>query len=179
VIRALTSALVLALLTIAGLGQAAGRVVVLKPSNGESWPEATRSVLAELALAGFEVVVEPSQETRLEGLLQQLKRVTHDENTVAGVLITRVPAGGLGYVWIREAASPLQLMEEHPDSALAHNAFALRLVDVLRERQLTLPAPEAPAPRDIPPPASAPARSSGTLGLHAAAGVNWVAAGAM
>ncbi|HEY6726878.1 MAG TPA: hypothetical protein VI197_22755 [Polyangiaceae bacterium] len=179
--RALKSALVLAILSIVGLGHAAGRVVVLKPTHGaaSTWPEATRSALAELALAGFEVVVEPSQEILLERLLQQLKQATLDESTVASVLITRTPAGGFGYVWIREAPRPLQLMEEQPDSALAHNAFALRLVDVLRERRLTLPATEAPKPRDNPMPEAPSTNAGGRLGLHAAAGMSWVAAGAM
>lgn len=176
----LKSALVLAALTIVGAGQASGRVVVVQPTGGvpSGWPEATRSVLAELALAGFEVVVEPSQ-SRLGPLLQQLKQVTQDENTVAGVLITRVQAGGLGYVWIKDAPHPLRLSEEHPDSVLAHNAFALRLVDVLRERQLTLPATEEPAPRDSPAPGEPPTNTRGTLGLHAAAGVTWVLADAL
>lgn len=179
--RALKSALVLAILTIVGLGHAAGRVVVLKPTNGapSAWPEATRSALAELALAGFVVVVEPSQEVLLERWLQQLEQATHDEGTVASVLITRTPAGGFGYVWIRGAPGPLQLMEEHPDSALAHNGFALRLVDVLRERRLTLPTTQAPDPRDTPVPDASPTTAGSMLGLHAAAGVSWMAAGAM
>lgn len=177
----LQSALVLATLTIAGFGQASGRVVVLQPTGGApaEWPEATRSVLAELALAGFEVVVEPSQELRIGPLLQQLKQATQHENTVAGVLIARVPAGGIGYVWIKDAPRTLRLIEEHPDSALAHSAFALRLVDVLRERQLTLPATAEPAPRDSPAPGESPTNTRGRLGLHAAAGVSWVAADAL
>ncbi|HEU5077005.1 MAG TPA: hypothetical protein VFU02_22600 [Polyangiaceae bacterium] len=178
---ALKSALVLATLTIAGWGQAAGRVVVLKPTSGapSEWPEATRSALAELALAGFEVVVEPSHEIRLELLLQQLKQATQDENTVAGVLITRVQAGGVGYVWIKDAPRAQRLTEEHPDSALAHNAFALRLVDVLRERRLTLPAPEEAIPAEPPEPAPSPGNSHVRLGLHAAAGATWVPADAV
>jgi hypothetical protein len=138
-----------------------GRVVLLQPSAEiDTWPAATRAVIAELVLSGYEITVQPQSERSLAELQQLLAQKSAEPGVVGAVLVVRSGARALATVWLSGSDAPALLSEPLSQDAVGPNALALKVTDLFRTRTLRVaeqreqqrrtPQPEQPADTATP-----------------------------
>lgn len=124
-------------------------VVVLQPESesAEEWHPSTPAVIAELALAGFTVSVERLSPDAV--LLESLARVANQPGVLASVSVERRGDVSIGYLWFKQATSPILVEERANQTVVAHSVVVLKLTELLLEHQMAPPPnDERVAPRE-------------------------------
>jgi hypothetical protein len=143
------------------------RVMVLmsRQLSAQPWPEGTQAVIAELAARNYQVVVVSSDARGLNQLLEELQSAARGPATSAAIALVRDGSLGIAYVWTRRDGNVLQVQAETSEGAVGEGALALRVTELIRARDLALPAPpaettpapiERPAAKPMVPPAAEP-----------------------
>lgn len=136
------------------------RVVVLMPRGLSSspWPEGTQAVIAELAASHYQVIVESVATSDLRALLDALKSAANEADSAGAISVLREREAGIAYVWTRRDANVVQVQSDSTEGAINEGALALRVLELIRARSLTLPQDEVsePEPRPSPPPKPKP-----------------------
>lgn len=129
------------------------RVMVLmsRELSARPWPEGTQAVIAELAARNYQVVVVSSDAHDLSALLEELERAAHAPATSAAIAVLRDGSLGVAYVWTPRDGNVVQVQAETSDGAVGEGALALRVTELIRARDLALPAPGAPEKPAAPP----------------------------
>jgi hypothetical protein len=140
------------------------RVVVLMPRElpAKPWPEGTQSTIAELAAGRYQVLVESSSARTVEELENELRSKGDTPDAAGAIAILRDGAVGIAYVWARRDGSVVELRTDLDEGAVGEGAFALRITEWIRARDLPIPqkpkepaaAPGSPEPKAmLTPPA--------------------------
>lgn len=125
------------------------------------WPEARRSVEAELRASGFEVSTEQSSAVEPSRLLAELESL--DDGLAGRVTIVRVGATGIAYVWVPSRRRTYRVLAPPVEPSVAAGVLALRVVELLTLH----PAPGTRDSRDATAQPTAPGdagRASAALG---------------
>ncbi len=133
------------------------RVSVLIPRNATiaAWPQGTQAVIAELAASQYQVVVESSDASELGPLLSELRSAANDPNAAGAVAVLRTGPAGIAYVWTRRDANVVQVHSDNTEGAVSEGALALRVLELIRARDLPV-LEAAPPPPPPPPPRARP-----------------------
>ncbi len=133
-----------------------GRVSSLEAPTLD-WPEARRSVEAELRASGFEV--SPVQSSAVEPSLLLGELESPGDGWTGRVTIVRIGATGIAYVWIPAQRRTYRVLAPPTEPSVAAGMLALRVVELLslHPAPIERPAELAVAPA-AEPPASAPSR---------------------
>jgi hypothetical protein len=136
------------------------------------WPEARRSVEAELRASGFEV--SPEQSTAIEPslLLAELERP--GDGWAGRVTIVRIGATGIAYVWIPAQRRTYRVLAPPTEPSVAAGMLALRVVELLslHPTPVERSAGAADDERAAPPP-SAPTAPEPTSAAPSPPPVGW------
>lgn len=134
--------------------------VVVVQAGSLDWPEARRSVEAELGATGFKVLSHPSAARTPGQLIDELRRVGREAKEVRGSVAVFEESGeGRAYVWIPERENLFQVDVPPESRRVAAEVLSLRIVELLRVRLLA--EPPTPAPPEEP------ARGLGSVWLAA------------
>lgn len=126
--------------------------VVVVHAGRLDWPEARRSVEAELAATGFRVATRPTDIGTPGRLIDELRRATQDAPEVRGsVAVFREGGEGRAYVWIGERENLFQVNAPLETDPMAAEVLSLRIVELLRVRLLDEPPAPVPPPPEPPP----------------------------
>jgi len=122
--------------------------VVVVTAGTLDWPEARRTVEAELAATGFRVSARPSAVATPGKLIDELRASAHSAPDVRGtVSVFREGGEGRAYVWIPERENLFQVDAPSATDPTAAQVLSLRIVELLRVRLLDEPPkPEPPPP---------------------------------
>lgn len=128
--------------------------VVVVSAGALDWPEARRSVEAELAATGFRVAARESDVSTPGRLIDELRSTTHGAPEVRGsVAVFREGGEGRAYVWISERENFFQVNAPAQTDPTAAQVLSLRVVELLRVRlldQAPEPAVATPEPEQEP-----------------------------
>lgn len=127
-------------------------VLMPRELSAKPWPEGTQAVIAELAARNYQVIVVSSDAHDLSALLEELQAAAHAPSTSAAVSVVRDGPLGIAYVWTARDGNVLQVQAETSEGAVGEGALALRVTELIRARDLTLPAPR-PHEKPRKPPA--------------------------
>jgi hypothetical protein len=155
VARLCAAALALASYLFAGATLAQeGRVSSLE-APALDWPEARRSVEAELRASGFEVLPERSSAVEPSLLLTELE--SPGEGWAGRVTIVRIGATGIAYVWIPAQRRTYRVLAPPTEPSVAAGMLALRVVELLSLHPTPVERPaEATEVERVAPPAARP-----------------------
>lgn len=116
-------------------------VVVLMPRSlpSKPWPEGTQSTIAELAAGDYQVVVESSAAASIDELRAELRARGSEPSAAGALAILRQGRTGFAYVWAQRDAEVIELRANVDEGAVSEGAFALRVTEIIRTRDLPIP----------------------------------------
>ncbi len=163
------AALALASYLFAGVCLAEGERVSSLEAPALDWPEARRSVEAELRASGFEVSPEPSTADEPSRLLAELESL--GEGWAGRVTIVRIGATGIAYVWVPAQRRTYRVLAPPVEPSVAAGMLALRVVELLSLHPTPSDTSSEKRVEPAKPPAATPTAPPVDESLGAAFGV--------